>query len=109
MRLRCRRVSSSASAIAVFLSGMSTARAAAYRVVRRVAEQGAYADRALDAEVSGLDPRDRAFAQQLAYGTIQRQAALDHVIDAFVDRPPPEEARAALQLGLYQLLFLDGV
>src|SRR6476469_9596595 len=88
---------------------MSPARAAAYRVVRRVAEQGSYADRAFEGEVAGLDRRDRAFAQQLAYGTIQRQGALDHVIAAFVDRPPPPEARAALELGLYQLLFLDGV
>jgi 16S rRNA (cytosine967-C5)-methyltransferase len=88
---------------------MSSARAAAYRVVRRVAEHGAYADRALETEVARLDQRDRAFAQQLAYGTIQRRAALDHVIEAFVERPPPAYARAALQLGLYQLLYLDGV
>jgi 16S rRNA (cytosine967-C5)-methyltransferase len=88
---------------------VSTARQAAYRVVRRVLEQGAYADRALQAEGAGLDTRDRAFAQQLAYGTVQRRNTLDHVIDAFVEREPPDEARAALQLGLYQLLFLDGV
>ena len=88
---------------------MSSARQAAFRVVRRVLEQGAYADRALQAEGAGLDTRDRAFAQQLAYGTVQRRNTLDHVIDAFVEREAPDEARAALQLGLYQLLFLDGV
>ena len=88
---------------------MSPARAAAYRVVRRVAEGGAYADRAFAAEAAELDPRDRALAQQLAYGTIQRRGALDHVIAALVERPPPPEARAALQLGLYQLLYLDGI
>lgn len=88
---------------------MSPARRAAFRVVRRVLEQGAYADRALRAEAAGLEGRDRAFAQQLAYGTVQRRNTLDHVIDAFVEREPPEEARAALQLGLFQLLFLDGV
>jgi len=88
---------------------MSSARQAAYDVVRRVLEQDAFADLALQGAVSRLDQRDRAFAQQLAYGTVQRRGALDHVIEAFVEREPPPEARAALQLGLYQLLFLDGV
>jgi 16S rRNA (cytosine967-C5)-methyltransferase len=88
---------------------MSSARQCAYRVVRRVLEQGAYADRALEGEAGGLDRRDRAFAQQLAYGTVQRRLSLDHVVDALVERPPPAPARAALHLGLYQLLFLDGV
>jgi 16S rRNA (cytosine967-C5)-methyltransferase len=88
---------------------MSLARQVAFRVVRRVLEQGAYADRALEGEGRRLDTRDRAFAQQLAFGTVQRQATLDHVIDKYVDREPPDVARAALQLGIYQLLFLDGV
>jgi tRNA and rRNA cytosine-C5-methylases len=88
---------------------MSLARQVAFRVVRRVLEQGAYADRALEGEGRRLDTRDRAFAQQLAFGTVQRQATLDHVIDLYVEREPPDVARAALQLGIYQLLFLDGV
>lgn len=88
---------------------MSPARQAALRVVRRVLEQGAYADRALEGEARRLDQRDRAFAQQLVFGTVQRRNTLDHVIDAYVEREPPEIARAALQLGIYQLLYLDGV
>jgi len=87
----------------------SPARRVAHRVIVRTLEHGAYADRALDGEGRGLDRRDRAFAQQLAYGAVQRRSTLDHVIEAFVDREPPAVARAALQLGLYQLLFLDGV
>jgi 16S rRNA (cytosine967-C5)-methyltransferase len=88
---------------------MSSARQVAYRVVRRVLEQDAYADRAFEGEARGLEGRDRAFAQQLAYGTVQRRGSLDHVVDAYVEREPPPEARAALHLGLYQLLFLGGV
>jgi 16S rRNA (cytosine967-C5)-methyltransferase len=81
----------------------------AHRVVVRTLEQGAYADRALEGEARGLSRRDRAFAQQLVYGTVQRRLTLDYVVDALVERPPPTVARAALHLGLYQLLFLDGV
>jgi 16S rRNA (cytosine967-C5)-methyltransferase len=87
----------------------SPARQCAHRVVRRVLEQGAYADRAFEGEARGLDRRERAFAQQLAYGTVQRRGSLDHVVAALVERPPPAPARAALHLGLYQLMFLDGV
>jgi 16S rRNA (cytosine967-C5)-methyltransferase len=89
---------------------VSPARRAAYEVVRRVFEEDAYADRALRPAVEGLDERERAFAQQLAYGTVQRVRTLDHAIDTLGKRPvrkldPP--VRASLRLGAYQLGFLD--
>jgi 16S rRNA (cytosine967-C5)-methyltransferase len=79
--------------------------------VRRVFEQGAYADRALHAEARDLDPRERAFAMALAYGTVQRVATLDHVLAQLSSRPPERldaPVLAALRLGLIQLLFLHG-
>ena len=90
---------------------VTPARLAAFTVLRRVAEQGAYADRALHTEARDLVGRDRAFARQLTFGTIQRLGSLDHhIADA---RAAGRQARpavaAALRLGLYQLLFLDGV
>lgn len=96
-------------------SGVPTpARRCAYAVVRRVLEQDAWADRALHAEAErlGLDRRERALATQLVYGTVQRLATLDHVIEALAKRPmarldPP--VRAALRIGAFQLAFLDRV
>jgi 16S rRNA (cytosine967-C5)-methyltransferase len=88
----------------------SPARRAAFRVIRRVFEQEAFADQAFRSEAEGLDPRERAFARQLAFGTVQRLRALDHVADELTGRKkldPP--VRAALRLGIFQLLFLDGV
>ena len=90
---------------------VTPARVAAFTVLRRVAEQGAYADRALHTEARDLVGRDRAFARQLTFGTIQRLGSLDHHIATLarpVDKLDPAVA-AALRLGLYQLLFLDGV
>ncbi len=78
-------------------------------MVVRTLDDGAYADRAFQGEARALEGRERAFAQQLAFGTVQRRGTLDHVVDALVERPPPTVARAALHLGLYQLLFLGGV
>jgi 16S rRNA (cytosine967-C5)-methyltransferase len=91
---------------------VSPARRAAFAVLRRVFEDGAYADRALRSESASLDDRDRALARRLAYGTVQRARTLDHAIEALGRRPvrkldPP--VRAALRLGCYQLAFLDGV
>ena len=90
----------------------SPARRVAQRVLLRVFEDGAYADLTFTAAAAGLDDRERAFAQQLAYGTIQRVRTLDHAIEALAGRTldgvdPP--VRAALRLGAYQLGYLDGV
>jgi 16S rRNA (cytosine967-C5)-methyltransferase len=90
----------------------SPARRAAHEVVLRVFEQDAYADRAFATAAEALDDRDRALAQQIAYGTVQRARALDHGIEALARRPvarldPP--VRAALRTGAYQLAYLSGV
>jgi len=91
---------------------VAPARRAAYEVVLRVFEDDAYADRAFAAAADRLDARDRALAQQIAYGTVQRVRALDHGIEALGRRPvrkldPP--VRAALRLGAFQLAYLDRV
>lgn len=93
------------------MSGVTPARQVAYAVIRRVFEKGAYADRALHGEAKGLDPRERSLAMQLAYGTVQRRLTLDHYAEQLA-RPVSEldpPTLAALRLGLYQLVFLDGV
>src|SRR3954470_2476688 len=92
----------------------SRARRCAFRVVRRVFDEGAFTDRAFRAEAdrAELDARDRAFAQRLAYATVQRKVTLDHVIGELSSRPPAEldpPLRDALRIGVAQLLYLDSV
>ena len=87
------------------------ARVCAYAVLRRVFEQGAYADLALHAEARELDARDRALAMRLAYGAVQRRGTLDHLIERLAERPLERldaPVLAALRLGLYELLYLGG-
>jgi 16S rRNA (cytosine967-C5)-methyltransferase len=91
---------------------VSPARTCAFAVVRRVFEQGAYADRALAAEAAGMEQRERRLAMQLSYGTIQRRGTLDHVARQLVRRPLAEldpPVSAGLLLGLFQLLYLGGI
>jgi 16S rRNA (cytosine967-C5)-methyltransferase len=87
-----------------------TARAAAHEVVLRVFEDDAYADRVLRTAAAALEGRDRALAQRLAFGTVQRVRTLDHAIDQLGKRPVRKldaPVRAALRIGAYQLGFMD--
>ncbi|HTA13363.1 MAG TPA: 16S rRNA (cytosine(967)-C(5))-methyltransferase RsmB [Solirubrobacteraceae bacterium] len=90
---------------------IAPARRCAYAVLRRVFEQGAYADRALQSEARDLDARDRALAMRLAYGATQRRGTLDHLLERLTGRSPERldpPVLAALRLGLYELLWLSG-
>jgi 16S rRNA (cytosine967-C5)-methyltransferase len=91
---------------------VSPARSLAYGVVRATFEEDAFAERAFRAEADrlGIGGRDRAQAQRLAYGAIQRRATSDVAIERLAGRStrlldPP--VLAALRLGLYELLFAD--
>jgi 16S rRNA (cytosine967-C5)-methyltransferase len=91
---------------------ISPARRAAYEVLLRVFEQDAFADRALATAAAQLEDRERALAQRLAYGAVQRVRTIDHAIETLGGRrvarlDPP--VRAALRLGTYQLGWLEGV
>jgi 16S rRNA (cytosine967-C5)-methyltransferase len=89
---------------------IAPARRAAFEVVRRTFEDDAYADRALVSAVEGLDPRDRALAQRLAFGTVQRARVLDFGIEQLGRRPVRKldaPVKASLRLGAYQLAFTD--
>lgn len=95
------------------MSSPTPARLAAYETLRRVFEDGAWADRALRSAVSrpGLGGRERAQAQALAYGAVQRRGSSDHFIELLAGRRPEKidpPLLAALRLGLYELLWADG-
>lgn len=86
-----------------------TARSVALELIGRVIDEGAYSNRLLPALLSrsGLDPRDRAFATELSFGTLRRRLVLDAAIERVANRPldkvTPPVARNALRLGAYQL------
>lgn len=60
-------------------------------------------------EVSALDPRDRAFLQELVLGTLRRRGELDFVLLPLLAKPLEEMdagVREVLRLGAYQILHL---
>jgi 16S rRNA (cytosine967-C5)-methyltransferase len=61
---------------------------------------------------AGLDARDRAFAAELAYGSIKMRRLIDWFLAPYVgDRSAslPPTIQEALRLGVYQIRFMGGV
>jgi len=63
-------------------------------------------DHAIDKHLSTLDPRDRAFAQHLAYATLRQLNTLQAIAALLLDKPLPRkyfDVELLLLLGLMQL------
>lgn len=91
---------------------VTPARRVAYEVLRRTFEGAAFTDRAFraTADRAGLTGRERAQAQQLAYGSVQRRGSVDRIIKRFGRRDPESldpPVLAALRLGIFELLYAD--
>jgi len=91
---------------------IAPARALAYETVRATFERDVHSERFFReaAERESLAGRERAQAQRLAYGAVQRRGTADAAIERLAGRStrlldPP--VLAALRLGLYELLFAD--
>ena len=86
-----------------------SARGVALDALRRIEQDGAYANivlpRMLDS--SGLSDADRRFATDLVYGTTRMRRACDALTDRFVARPPDPATRSLLRLGAYQLAYAE--
>lgn len=92
-------------------SPVSSARLAAFEILRRVAE-GGYASVLLAASAEELEPRDRALCHELVMGVLRFQLWLDIAIEHFAARSIEQldlPVRLALRLGLYQIRFLARV
>jgi 16S rRNA (cytosine967-C5)-methyltransferase len=91
---------------------ISPARLLAFEALRATFERDEHTEKAFRAAADreGLGGRDRAQAQRLAFGAVQRRGTIDAALERLVDRPlrrldPP--VLAALRLGMFELLFAD--
>ena len=105
-----RRAHRRRASLASRLVSASAGRVAALKIVSRVRERRGFAHETADAVFSRsqqLDPRDRALATRLAYGTIATAGALDDAIDRFVSAKVRLEPRVrdALEIAAWELLF----
>jgi len=100
---------------------MNQARQTAFLALRDIDRRDSYTDIALDrvlekSDLKGSDHeaalRDRGLVTELVYGIIRRQRTLDTLIEqlsqkAIAKQPP--DLRRILQIGLYQLRYLDQI
>src|SRR5690625_3188205 len=78
----------------------------------RALRDGELADNALERAYSRVPPRDRAWLQELAYGTIRLRGRIDHLLDQLVRRGIDSlrpDLLDLLRLGVYQLLEMRSV
>jgi 16S rRNA (cytosine967-C5)-methyltransferase len=92
---------------------IAPARALAFETIRATFEREAHTERFFreTADVQELAGRERAQAQRLAFGAVQRRGTADAAIERLAERSPrllDPPVVAALRLGLYELLFADG-
>ena len=90
---------------------ITTGRDAAY-VIRVQVERGRRLDIALGAALVGLDPRERAFAHDLAYGTTRMRGRLDHLLAKHIHKglaSLQQDVLEVLRLGAYQILYMGSV
>lgn len=91
---------------------VSPARLAAFDILRRVENEGAFASALLATLDIDMRSDDRALCNELVLGVLRRQLWLDRVIEYFSGRKIESldtPVRLALRLGLYQLRYLSRV
>jgi 16S rRNA (cytosine967-C5)-methyltransferase len=91
--------------------GVTPSRVAALEILRRT-RAGELADRALDAITASLQPRDRAWVQELVYGTLRLRGRLDYQLNQLarggIESLEPD-VLDVLRLGAYQLQEMGSV
>jgi 16S rRNA (cytosine967-C5)-methyltransferase len=91
---------------------VSPARSAAFNILRRVEDEGAYASALLAATDEEMRAEDRALCYELVMGCLRWQLWLDKLIEHYSGRGAESldaPVRRSLRLGLYQLRFLTRI
>ncbi|MBQ0010801.1 MAG: 16S rRNA (cytosine(967)-C(5))-methyltransferase RsmB, partial [Ruminococcus sp.] len=91
-----------------------TAREAAFLSLQKVRGSGRYANIELSGSLDrfSLSDVEKTFYTALFYGVIEREITLDYLISQFSDRKIDDldrDVRTILQIGLYQLAYMDKV
>src|SRR5258706_3143973 len=109
-RVRCKNFSSRITTNQIM--PLSPARRAAFDILRRVEDEGAYASSLLATQDGRLRDDDRALCHELVLGVLRPQLWLDCVLEHFAKRPLEKidlPVRLSLRIGLYQLRFLSRI
>ncbi len=90
------------------------ARRAAVTALLRIQEQGGYSNILLEEllEHQAVPPSERGMTSRLVYGVTERRLTIDYLLNKLSSTPVKQmqpAVREILRVGVYQLLFTDGV
>jgi len=92
---------------------VSPARRAAFGVLLRIQQTGAFVDEMLHGRLfESLSPRDSGLATEIVLGTLRQQQVLDSLLEQALGRPLGKldpEVLVALRIGAYQMRYLDRI
>ncbi len=85
-------------------------RQTALQILLQLQLQQSYSNLALQQMLpKNAPPSANRFITALVYGVIERQLTLDRIIEQYTNRKLDPEVRVILQMGFYQLLYMDQV
>ena len=91
----------------------TSARALAFGVLKNAQAQGTYSNIAVDnvLKKNELSEADKGLLTVIVMGVTERRLTLDYIIDKLASDPAriDGETRALLQMGVYQMVFLDKI
>ena len=83
-----------------------------YNILKAADEDNAFVGEVLGNALRRLqfsDKRDRAFLTKLTEGVVERRISLDYLIDKFSKKAPDADTRIILQMGIYQIRYMESV
>ena len=86
-------------------AGLAARRAALTLIDAAMAGRGGL-DTGLGGALGGLEARERSFARSLAMTTLRRWGSIERALASRLQKPPPEEVKALLRIGVAQALFM---
>lgn len=91
-----------------------SARYLAYKILFDIEVNGNYSNMALNKYLNeaGLDDQDKGFVTELVYGIIEKKRYLDYMINKVSKikvRKMQHSVKLVLRMGVYQLVYMDGV
>nr|WP_235603221.1 transcription antitermination factor NusB [Thermoanaerobacter sp. YS13] len=83
----------------------------AYEILQEVLSKEAYANISFNKHLRSQELKeiDRGFTKELVFGVIERKYTLDFILSFFVKKAPDLKTMIFLEMGLYQLLYMDKV
>ncbi len=93
---------------------MKSARQTAFEILTKINRDASYSNLAVDSTLSecALNETDRGFVSALVYGVLERSFTIDYQLSLYLKQPVKKlkpQVHILLQIGAYQLLFMDKI